>query len=232
MSPLIIAHRTCMKHAPENSLAGIRKAAKFGADAVEVDVQRTLDGVPVLAHDRLLYRSVGLPLPTWLLPLPVLRRFRRGRGGEPVPTLAEALAALPDGMKIAIDVKQTSAMEGILEEVRRAGFGSRSWIWSDSDPAVQAAAREATGAEVSLLRKSRQPEDLRRFLDDAVSFGANGVSVDWRAVNLDLVDEAHLRGLAVYSLAPDIETTLAHIEAGIDGAITDWPAEVRSAIRS
>ena len=62
MPALIIAHRACPQHAPENSIAGIRRAAELGADGVEVDVQRTLDGVPILMHDSTLGRSAGLPL--------------------------------------------------------------------------------------------------------------------------------------------------------------------------
>ncbi len=56
----IIAHRTCPRHATENSLEGIRKAAELGADGVEIDVQRTLDGVPILMHDKTLWRTAGL----------------------------------------------------------------------------------------------------------------------------------------------------------------------------
>jgi len=44
MPALIIAHRACPQHAPENSIAGIRRAAELGADGTEGDVQRTLDG--------------------------------------------------------------------------------------------------------------------------------------------------------------------------------------------
>lgn len=52
MRPLVIAHRTCPRDAPENSLEGIARATELGADVVEVDVRRTADGVPVLVHDR------------------------------------------------------------------------------------------------------------------------------------------------------------------------------------
>ena len=43
-SPLVIAHRACPHYAAENSLDGIARAARLGADAVEIDVRLTRDG--------------------------------------------------------------------------------------------------------------------------------------------------------------------------------------------
>lgn len=232
MKPLIIAHRACPHHAPENSLAGIRKAAELGADAVEVDVQRTLDGVPVLMHDRTLWRTAGIPLPAWAVPYRLLRRVRLRGTSEPVPTLAEAFEALSPGLKLAIEIKHGSATEATLAEVRRRGMADQVLIWSDSDATVRRAVREVPQVEVSLLRSARSPEGLRRFLDDARRFGARGVSVDWRSVSKELVWDAHRRGLVVYSLAPLVEKSLEHARAGVDGVITDWPDELRAALRA
>src|SRR3972149_3538622 len=155
MPVLIIAHRACPQHAPENSIAGIRRAAELGAGGVEVDVQRTLDGVPILMHDWTLGRPVGLPPPTRLLPYALVRRLRLKGGAERVPSLAVALDALPDGLLIALEIKHPSATAG-------------------------------------------RPPPPRR--------------------------------LRVYSRSPDVESTVANVACGLDGAITDWPAEVRAAL--
>ena len=230
MPVLIIAHRACPQHAPENSIAGIRRAAELGADGVEVDVQRTLDGVPVLMHDWTLGRTAGLPLPARLLPYALVRRLRLKGGGGRVPSLAAALDALPDGLLIALEMKHASATAAAIAEVRRRGLESRALIWSPHAAAVRYAARAAPEIEPSLLRDARSPAGLRRFLDDAVRYGARGVSVDWRAVSSDFVAEAHARSLKVYSLSPDVDSTVANVACGLDGAITDWPAEVRAAL--
>ncbi len=47
----IIAHRGASKAQRENTLAAFRAARVFGADAVELDVRRTRDGVLVVHHD-------------------------------------------------------------------------------------------------------------------------------------------------------------------------------------
>ena len=49
--PRILAHRGGGSLAPENTLAGIRKAAAMGFGAVEFDVVLSADAVPVLIHD-------------------------------------------------------------------------------------------------------------------------------------------------------------------------------------
>ena len=46
--PLVTSHAACKGHAPENTLAGIEAALRLGADAIEIDVHCTSDGVPVL----------------------------------------------------------------------------------------------------------------------------------------------------------------------------------------
>ena len=56
---LVTAHAACMGHAPENTLAGMRKAIELAADAVEVDVRCTADGVPVLLHDETVDRTTN-----------------------------------------------------------------------------------------------------------------------------------------------------------------------------
>jgi len=71
--PAILAHRGDSFRAPENTLEAARLAWQVGADAWELDVQFTRDGVPVVLHDESLVRTTD-----------VARRFAgdpRGQGG-------------------------------------------------------------------------------------------------------------------------------------------------------
>lgn len=52
----LVAHRGWQRRYPENTLPAIKGALDAGARYVEVDVQLTADGVPVLFHDRTLSR--------------------------------------------------------------------------------------------------------------------------------------------------------------------------------
>jgi glycerophosphoryl diester phosphodiesterase len=73
---VIIAHRGDSFHAPENTLEAARRGRATGADAWELDVQLTRDGVPVVIHDQSLVRTTD-----------VAERFAgdpRGAAGFPV----------------------------------------------------------------------------------------------------------------------------------------------------
>ena len=54
---IVAAHRGDWRNYPENSLAAIDNAIKMGVDIVELDVQRTKDGVLILMHDTSLDRT-------------------------------------------------------------------------------------------------------------------------------------------------------------------------------
>lgn len=58
-SVLIIAHRGARAFAPENTLEAIEKAARLGADAVEIDVQLVADGDVIVTHDDDLVRCTN-----------------------------------------------------------------------------------------------------------------------------------------------------------------------------
>ncbi len=58
--PELIAHRGYARRFPENTLAAIDAAIRAGARHVEIDVQITSDGFPVLFHDRTLDRMCGV----------------------------------------------------------------------------------------------------------------------------------------------------------------------------
>jgi glycerophosphoryl diester phosphodiesterase len=224
----IIAHRTCPRDAPENSLAGIRKAAELGADGVEIDVRRSLDGVAVLMHDWSPRRTTGLPGPVGFYPSFLLRRVRlRGDDGH-VPTLAEALDALPDGLFMAIELKDASTAPSALRLIRERRLEGRILLWSYREQAIRYFAREAPEIEAGLLRDDTGPEGLRRFLDDAVRFGAKAISPHWDAVNHSFVAEAHDRGLRVYAMNRGLESVAKKVSAGLDGIVTDYPSEVRA----
>jgi glycerophosphoryl diester phosphodiesterase len=55
--PLILAHRGDSFHAPENTLEAARAGWEAGADAWELDVQFSRDGVPIVLHDESLLRT-------------------------------------------------------------------------------------------------------------------------------------------------------------------------------
>ena len=227
MTALVIAHRTCPRQAPENSIAGIREAARAGADAVEVDVRVTADGHPVLMHDPTLWRTTRRGRRVDRTLLAELRRLRLRGSEEPAPTLAEALAALDGDLRMAIDVKDPAATDAVLAEVRDQHAAGRVLFWAKSAAAVARAAERAPEIEGSLLRDARRPDELRRFLADAVSARARGISAHWSVITPRFVDEARGHGLRVYAWCKTRDISPAKA-ASLDGLVTDWPAAARA----
>jgi glycerophosphoryl diester phosphodiesterase len=96
--PAVIGHRGAARRAPENTLAGLRRARELGCTWVEFDVRLTADGVLVLCHDARLDRTTdgsGLISERSFAAIrgcDAGRRFGPAFTGEPVPTLDEALS--------------------------------------------------------------------------------------------------------------------------------------------
>jgi glycerophosphoryl diester phosphodiesterase len=229
VTPLVIAHRTCPRHAAENSIAGIREAARAHADAVEIDVRLTADGQPVVMHDRSLWRTTRRARRLDRTSLEELRRMRLRGSTETVPTLAEALDALDGHLRMAIDVKDDAAADAVLSEVRNAGAEQRVLFWAKSAAAVALAAERAPELECSLLRDARRPAEIGRFLADARGAGARGISAHWSVIAPAFVDAARGRGLRVYAWCRTtaIEPTKLAL---LDGVVTDWPAAARALV--
>jgi len=87
--PRWFAHRGGGLLAPENTLAGIRLAARLGLQAVEFDVMLSGDGTPVLIHDETLERTTNGRGSVAATPDAVLFALDAG-DGEPVPGFHEA----------------------------------------------------------------------------------------------------------------------------------------------
>jgi glycerophosphoryl diester phosphodiesterase len=56
----LAGHRGLPSHYPENTIEGLTAALSSGADGVEIDIQFSKDGEPVLLHDFSLQRVTGL----------------------------------------------------------------------------------------------------------------------------------------------------------------------------
>jgi len=129
--PLAMAHRGGATYPPnrglENTMAAFGRAVELGYGYLETDVRATRDGIPVLLHDRTLQRLADRPDAVADLSWDELQALRIG-GREPVPALAELLAAFPD-VRLNIDVKSDDAMVPTVAAVCAAGADS-IWSWS------------------------------------------------------------------------------------------------------
>jgi glycerophosphoryl diester phosphodiesterase len=177
--PRVIGHRGAAGHAPENTLASIRKAAALGATWVEVDVMLSGDGAPVLIHDETLERTTDGKGHVSETALAELRTrdagswFGTAFAGERIPSLAEAAALVAElGLGINIEIKPAAGFErGTGRAV--GAFAVRDWppglltpLLSSFSPDALAAAREAAPGLPRALLVGRIPKDWQERLED------------------------------------------------------------------
>lgn len=116
--PAIIGHRGARGRAPENTLAGIRKARALGARWVELDVKLTKDSQAVIIHDDSVDRTcAGGSGRVREMTLADIRALDAGEG-EGVPTLEEALdTVIDEGLGLNLEIKPCSGRARETAEV-------------------------------------------------------------------------------------------------------------------
>lgn len=107
---------------PENSMAAFRKAVDAGY-GIELDVQLTKDGVPVIFHDYTLERMCGVEGRLGELSFGDLQKLTLLNTSEKIPTLAEFLAMTAGRVPLIVELKiekkdlsVCSAAQSLLDE--------------------------------------------------------------------------------------------------------------------
>ncbi|MER6215307.1 MULTISPECIES: glycerophosphodiester phosphodiesterase [unclassified Streptomyces] len=219
-----VGHRGDPYRVRENTLASIGSAFARGADAVEIDVRLTRDGVPVLLHDETLERLWGHDVRLDAVTAPQLKELTGGG----VPTLHEALAQAGAG-RLMIDLPGAGfeAVRTVVGLVRECGARDRTYYCAG--PNTMLAVRAADpDAEISLTWTTLSPP--RRVLIDAVS--PRWLNYRFGLVSRELTDALHRDGLLVSAWTPDTKRSMrALLRAGVDSVTTnrlDALAAVRS----
>lgn len=153
--PRVFAHRCGGALAPENTLAGLRIAARLGLRAVEFDVMLSADGSPWLIHDETLERTsngAGRVCETGDRDLRVLDAGARRHpafAGEPLPTLAAAARLCRQlGLRANVEIKPAAGFETltgdvVARDIRQLWAGAEPPLVSSFSESALAAARAA-----------------------------------------------------------------------------------------
>ena len=138
---VVIAHRSDWRHYPENSLAAMEGAIVMGVDMVEIDVQRTADGVLVCCHDSSVDRTTTGKGKIKELTADYISTLKlkseQGVTEYGVPTLAEALDLCKDRVLINID-KGYNYYDQILQMLVERDMVQQVLIKSSKDASVVA----------------------------------------------------------------------------------------------
>ena len=121
----VVAHRGDWKHFPENSLDAINSIIEMGGDVVEIDVQRTKDGVLILMHDETLDRTTnghGIIAETMFSDIQKLnlKDYEGKLTNYKVPTLKEALLLAQGRIMLNLD-KSDRFFNQVIDLLKETG---------------------------------------------------------------------------------------------------------------
>ncbi len=221
--PLVIAHRGVTSAGPENSIAALGATAASGADGVEIDVRATREGALVLWHDE---RIDGKPLAE--LTLPAVRSIPMA-DGEPVPTLAEGLAALAPTLEVFVEVKALPAAldEAFLDILAHGPAPDRYHVHAFDHRIIRRLHTQRPSLPFGVLQVA-YPVRVDGALADT---DAMALWQEWRLIDTDLIDSVHRRGGRIYAWTVNDAHDLQRLGAlGVDGLCTDEPVLARRVV--
>jgi glycerophosphoryl diester phosphodiesterase len=239
--PRVIGHRGAAAVAPENTLAGLRKAKELGAAWVEFDVKLTRDGAVVLMHDERLGRTTDGRGEVARIGLAELQKLDAGAwfdpsfAGERVPTLADALALCGGlGLGINVEIKPCPGREA---ETARVVVETLLEHWPEARPAplissfapvCLAVARDLAPAMPRGYLASRLPRQWQQQLD---AYGCSTLHLNDRRTSERQRAAVLAAGvpLVLYTVN-DPRRARELLETGVAALFTDRVGEVLAAL--
>lgn len=230
--PEIIAHRGASRDAAENTLLAFRRAVELGADACELDVHRTADGVIVVHHDPTL--ADGTPIAALTAAAVASHSVR----GEPIPRLEAVFEAVGNRLRVYCELKGAGTAEGTLGVIARQPRRERLPFDAARDLDLGRAAVHAFDHRQVQRAAQLDPAIPRGVLEASypIDQTISARSVDardcWRQV--DHIDEAfvraaHAEGRRVIAWTVNSAAAMQRLAAvGVDALCTDDVALARS----
>lgn len=212
-----IAHRGAKRELPENTLGAFIRAFERRADAVELDVHATRDGVVIVHHDPVLAASYGdlggraIAELDW----PALANATVASANR-VPRLSEVLAIAPAGATVYVEIKGAGIDARVAEAIK--GTRARCAVHSFDHAAVRRMRELAPDVPRGLLF-DQPPADVQAAMADA---GARDVWPERTLIDAPLVKNVHEAGGRVIAWTVNDPAAAAKLVAlGVDGLCTD-----------
>lgn len=231
----VIAHRGASAEAPENTLPAFERALALGVVEVELDVQLSRDGVPVLFHDRTLDEKTPLRGPVRSHPAEELARAdvgiwfdrtypgsNRRWAGTTLTTLREVLEAFGARLRYHIELKDDleATPARVVEIVTAAGLEQRVMLTSFHRAQLDRARRSAPRIPLCWLLDGAH----RERIEAAAEAGFAMVGVHASKLTEQLVRHAHSRGLLIRAFGVETDADMQRVlGTGCNGMTIDRP---------
>ena len=228
----VIAHRGASIYAPENTLAAMDLAIEQGADAVEIDVRMSKDGIPFLFHDYTVNRTTQLNTGQSIenLTFEEIQQLDAGSWfhadyvGEKIPSLVQVLELIYGRTELYLEIKGTTpGIESrIIELLIEYDMASFTTIMSFNREQLRKVKSMDSNIQTMLL--------IPVFVGsisgviDLPYVDTFGLRFDMIKTNPDYIERIHKADKRVYvwtlNRADDIKYA---VSVDVDGIITDDP---------
>src|SRR5262249_26716894 len=235
----IIAHRGASHQAPENTLAAIQLAWKQNADAVEIDVHFSKDQQIVVIHDNNARKTAQVRKKVSNLTLAELRALDVGRwkgaqwAGERIPTLTEALATIPDGKRLFVEIKcGPECIPRFVNDFKQSGKTPQQVVPIGFSLETMRQLKNALPQlEVCWVAQFRRAWNgawspkAEALIRQAKAAGLDGLDLSSKGpVNATFAGKIHAAGLKLYIWTVDSPGKARKlIDAGVNGITTNRP---------
>lgn len=192
-----VCHKGANEYAPENTYAAAQLCLDWGMDYVEIDVNRSRDGVYYLLHGPQVDQTTNGSGRLTELTAAQIDQLDAGSwfgpqfAGEPVPRLEPFLRWIKGKAKLFLDVKAGEPAE-ISALIHRLGLERECFFWSGSD--AWAAQLRALAPDLQLKINVK---DVAGVVAAHEQFRANIVEVSLADMSPALVAACRERGIQV-----------------------------------
>jgi glycerophosphoryl diester phosphodiesterase len=244
----IVAHRGASFDAPENTLAAFNLAWEQGADAIEGDFYLTADQQIACIHDKTTKRTAGVELTVADSTLDQLRELEYGAWksekfqGEPIPTLDQVLATVPQHRQMFVEVKCGAEIVPHMKRAFERSLLARDQIVviSFNEDVIAETKSQIPDIAAFWLTGYKQDEetaewapDLPQVLKTLEKTRADGLDTQAEMKVLDraFVQSLRDKGHAVHTwTVDDPDQALALQQLGVDSITTNRPQFIREAL--
>ncbi|OED40722.1 hypothetical protein AB833_11750 [Chromatiales bacterium (ex Bugula neritina AB1)] len=231
--PRITAHRGASGNAPENTIAAIELAAAEGAEWIEVDVNVSSDGIPVLHHDDDLDRCTdgqGLVIELSMAELAQLDTgswFSKRYRGERIATLDDCLNLCESlNLGINLEIKPCSGWEIPTTDQIAAVLHRRHTLPNMVISSFSHAALLRAAEKIEFIPRASlflvAPPDWQQLTEEVSAINLH--LQDNTLLEKSTIDEFHRAGLGVYCYTVNtIEDAQVLFAQGVDGVFSNYP---------
>lgn len=215
-----ISHRGAHQTLPENSIPAFLRAIELGADAIELDVHGTSDGVVIVHHDPAVTAPGASTSRLVDLTASELSRFPLAHGIE-IPTLGAVLNAIGDRAKVYVEIKALDIEPLVIRCIRE----------SRANCAVHAFDHRIVKTVKALFPAIRTGVlEVARHIEPVASLVAAGAEDLWQEASFideELIARAHAVNARVIAwTSDDVDQWETLSGLGVDGICTNRIAEL------